>query len=435
MVGLSQVAEHKAMTGSRRVWVTCTVVCLALLATQKNELMGAEANRGPSPKEFALRYLGQQIMPSGLVALNTTLGGLSGIDLVDQLAPNVARFVAISDDPGQRARPRFYTMVIDLSKFSLDANPGFAGVHIERVTHMRRPEGDYFNAAEDQPDAWVDAEAIRVDRSRNRLYWSSEGFQRDALVAPFIRAMDGNGGHQHDFALPYYYLPTADCSRGVRNNLAFESLALSSDGNTLVAAVENALCQDGAPADFGQSSPVRMLFFDLNRAALIRELVYPVDPAAAAPPMPGAYARNGLVELLTWDERRTIALERSYTAGKGYQVRLYLADLAEATPVTGLPTLVGAAYRPIKKALWFDLTTLGIKLENLEGLSFGPRLANGNRSLIVIADNNFLPFEHTQILAFEIIPAAKVDQLAPNSPNARSGKLPSRRGQRRAQPK
>lgn len=45
---------------------------------------------------------------------------------------------------------------------------------------------------------------------------------------------------------------------------------------------------------------------------------------------------------------------------------------------------------------------LGIFIDNIEGVTFGPTLANGKRSLIFIADNNFNPLEKSQVFLFEI---------------------------------
>ena len=41
---------------------------------------------------------------------------------------------------------------------------------------------------------------------------------------------------------------------------------------------------------------------------------------------------------------------------------------------------------------------------NIEGVTFGPILANGHRSLIFVTDNNFNTKEKTQFLLFEVIP-------------------------------
>ena len=43
-------------------------------------------------------------------------------------------------------------------------------------------------------------------------------------------------------------------------------------------------------------------------------------------------------------------------------------------------------------------------LDNIEGICFGPTLANGHETIILISDNNFSKKQRTQLLAFEIIP-------------------------------
>jgi hypothetical protein len=37
-------------------------------------------------------------------------------------------------------------------------------------------------------------------------------------------------------------------------------------------------------------------------------------------------------------------------------------------------------------------------------MTWGPALPNGNRSLILVSDNNFSSRQITQLLAFEVIP-------------------------------
>ena len=43
----------------------------------------------------------------------------------------------------------------------------------------------------------------------------------------------------------------------------------------------------------------------------------------------------------------------------------------------------------MQKTLLYDLGTLGIRLDNVEGMTFGPTLADGRRSLVLVADDNF----------------------------------------------
>jgi hypothetical protein len=52
-----------------------------------------------------------------------------------------------------------------------------------------------------------------------------------------------------------------------------------------------------------------------------------------------------------------------------------------------------------------DVNAIGLpKVDNLEGMAFGPRLANGHASLVMISDDNFSATQVTQVLVFEVIP-------------------------------
>ena len=45
---------------------------------------------------------------------------------------------------------------------------------------------------------------------------------------------------------------------------------------------------------------------------------------------------------------------------------------------------------------------LKMHIDNIEGVSFGPKLPNGNSTLIFVSDNNFSKEQVTQLLLFEI---------------------------------
>ena len=46
---------------------------------------------------------------------------------------------------------------------------------------------------------------------------------------------------------------------------------------------------------------------------------------------------------------------------------------------------------------------LGIYTDNIEGVTFGPTLPNGHKTLLFVSDNNFTAIEKTQLLLFEVI--------------------------------
>jgi len=338
-----------------------------------------------------LHYLGQQVIPHAHEYAGTTVGGLSGLDY----AASSNRFVAISDDRSERQSARFYTLSLDLGEFNDRPDPGHAGVRFLSVTTLRDRTG------KPHAEGSVDPEAIRRGGD-GELWWASEGNVRRG-IAPAIEKVGADGTALQRLDIPRHYLPGKES--GVRHNLAFESLAIAE--GKLYVGTENALAQDGPAADLDQPSPARILVYDLTSGKRLAEHVYVVDAVPVPPPLPGLYRTNGLVELLGGNGM-LLALERSYTMGVGNSVRIYRLDLAGASNVADRESLVGTSFTPVRKTLWLDLAVLGIPLDNLEGMSWGPRLPNGRRTLILVSDNNFSARQITQWLAFEVRDADSV---------------------------
>lgn len=361
-----------------------------------------------------LEYIGQQIVPSGTVYAGTTVGGLSGIDRLG----TGSRFLAISDDRSSSpANPaRFYELSLDLSKFVRSASPGQAGVNFEAVTTILTPGGAPFGLNQ------VDPESLRVDPRSGNLFWSNEGQRSGAgLQNPTVREMTPGGVHVRDFAVPARYNPAGlgAADPGIRNNLAFESLTLSTDGRTLYAATENALVQDGPAATVATGSPARILAFDVASGAATAEWVYPVAPVALPPNPAAGFATNGLVELLAFGDRQFIAVERSFSAGAatpgvgpngqptGNTIRLYLVDARQATDVSALDSIAGQPVVAAQKTLLLDLSTLkhddgsALATDNIEGIAWGPEW-NGKPTLILVSDNNFGATQFTQFVALSV---------------------------------
>lgn len=371
-----------------------------------------------------LTYLGQQIVPSGTVFNGTVVGGLSGIDR----DPVSGRFVAISDDRSNINPARFYELSLDLKQFVRSGTPGRAGVTFHSVTTLLRQDGQPYT-----PNT-LDPESLRFNPSNGNLFWSNEG-QRGgagvpALQTPTVREMTRNGSDVRNLAVPSGFAPTGSTAgnqlgdSGVRNNLAFESLAVSTDGRTLYAATENALVQDGSAAGLATGSKSRILAFDIASGAAGAQYVYNVDPVILPPAAAGGFATNGLVELIATGDRQFIAVERSFAAGAatpgvgpsgsptGTSVRLFAVDARQASDVSGLDSLEGAAYRAVGKTLLLDLSTLrnddgtALALDNIEGISWGPDV-NGQHTLILVSDNNFSGTQFTQFVALALGKAAR----------------------------
>ena len=120
-------------------------------------------------------------------------------------------------------------------------------------------------------------------------------------------------------------------------------------------------------------------------AAAAFQAAYRVDPPHAFLRVFAGEPLSGLAALVALGNGRLLALERSGAPGlPPFASRIYLVDTRAAVDVSGLERDLAARQDVVveKRLLWSD--SLGI---NLEGLCRGPVLADGNRSLVAIADN------------------------------------------------
>lgn len=340
-----------------------------------------------------LEFRGLISFPTGLEFSGTEVGGLSGI--VHDASRGA--YYALSDDRSQINPARFYTVAIDLFDGLLDAGD----IIFLDVTFLRDQTGATF-----APLA-LDPEGIALPLP-GQLYISSEGDTlADPPINPFVNRFNLRGRERRSLSVPDKFLPDGTGTRGTRFNLAFESLTTTPDRGHLVTATEGALAQDGPAADVDQISLARVLEFDLRRKRPGREFVYVVDPVAEVPDPPDAFRVNGLVELLALDNAGTfLALERSFSVGRGNTVVLYEISTRNATDVSARDKLFqdGAAvdFVPVSKRFLLDFADLGLIPDNLEGLAFGPTMPDGRTPLLVVSDNNFAPAQTTQFVALAL---------------------------------
>lgn len=366
------------------------MACVSFLATASAAIAG---NSVPG-----LQFIGQATFQTGYQVQGTNMGGLSGITY-DSAA---GTYYAISDDRSQFNPARFYTMTIDLSDNALsNGDVNFTG-----VTTLLNAGGNPF------PATGIDPEGIAIAPNGGGVFVSSEG-DATQLLAPFVNRFSFGGQQQQQLPVASRYLPTADQSSGIRNNLAFETLTIAPNNTSLFTATENALYQDGPAAGTSTGSPSRILRYDLTSGNAAQEYVYNVGPVIDTPTPPDAFATNGLVDMIALDDTNFIAMERSFSTGVGNRIRLYQVSVDNATDVSGIDSLLnyGGSITPAEKTLLLDLDTLGITLDNIEGITFGPVLPNGHRSVILVSDNNFSSTQFTQFLAFEVVPEPSVGML------------------------
>jgi hypothetical protein len=345
----------------------------------------------------SLDFLSDYTLPKQTFA-NTPVGGLSALTYDRQR--NL--FYALSDDRSDFAPARFYTLKLALES---TVAPKIKQVTIDSVTSISDESGKpYAKGA-------IDPEGITLSPLKT-LFISSEGVSTTE-VPPFIREFDLKTGQwKRSLVLPPRYLPKIENGKqtqGVGNNLGFEALTLntSSGGATaiepfrLFTATESALVQDASPEHPQQGASYnRFLHYtiDPTQSLLLSEHLYPMDP-----PPKGAVS-HGLVELLAIDQGgHFLSLERSFSS-QGFTAKLFQLSTGSATDTTTIETFSGdmKGVQPIRKKLLLDLAQLGIPLDNLEGMTFGPQLPDGNRSVVLISDDNFRSEQITQLLLFRL---------------------------------
>jgi hypothetical protein len=362
--------------------------CLAALAAAAAIAAPAASATGSKPP--SLQFLGQAIVPTGTTFAGTTIGGLSSVTYDAKRGV----YYALSDDQSQFNPARFYTLHIDLSNGSL----ADGDVHFDGVTTLLAPGGLPYAPFS------LDPEGLTLTKS-GELIVTSEGF---ALrnIAPWVRRYSLDGRFLGDLPVPAAFIPTGP-THGVRNNLAFEAAAVAPDGRHLFVGMENALVQDGPAASLTSGSPSRILRYNLATGRLDRQYVYFDDPIVE-PPVPSTqFAVSGLVELLPFNDEFMLSMERSFSVGApgtGNSIKLYSVAFPGATNVDGfdsIATLLGTV-RPARKTLLLDLRSLGLPLDNVEGMTLGPRLPDGRQSLVLVSDNNFAPSQFTQFLLFAL---------------------------------
>jgi hypothetical protein len=377
----------------------CGFTALALLAG----CASAPPRQGASAATYYhsvgnLRFIGEQRIALKQQFHDTTLGGLSGIDY----DPKTDSWVMESDDRSAVNPARFYT-----AHLSYD-DKQFASVTLTGVNFFRQADGSTYPGTAQFPTLGgevPDIETIRVDPQDGSIWYGSEGDRKRGLD-PFIKHANRDGDYLATLPMPAMFKIWPQRELGPRDNMSFEGLSFTPDGKSLWVGMETALYQDGPISTPTNGALARMTHMD-RAGHVLGQFIYPIESIPAAP-APGKFADNGVSEILAINDHQLFAIERSgVEAADGTFrnfVRLYEMDVSDATDVSHLESIKGAAYVPARKRLVLNLNALGLRIDNLEGIAWGPKLPNGHDSLVMVSDDNFNPKQVTQFLLFDVQP-------------------------------
>jgi hypothetical protein len=372
-----------------KVCLASPVAVLALLG------LVASPETSPRGQETGLRLAGEFLIPPKTPFRGigpSSFGAISGLTTL----PGGCELLAISDD---HQDPRMYRLALSGSGASTRVRP---------VRHI--PLGTAAGAP-----ATLDPEGIALTKGGTVLI-STEGMGNDPRLPPAILEYTQDGRFLRQLQVPPRFLPNERGPQrsGSRRNSGFESLAMAADGSRFYTASELPLVQDGPDAPFTPGRRIRIIEYvaDGTSYAPGREFAYELAPLDE-PAAPYGQAISGLVELLPLGPTELLALERGFVQAKGVPfgvntIRLFRISLDGAMDVSTIDALGGRAdVKPVEKTLVQDFSALRgrslrlLNLENFEGMAWvGP---GGQRSLLVVSDDNFNALQVTAFLLLEYL--------------------------------
>lgn len=248
---------------------------------------------------------------------------------------------------------------------------------------------------------------------------------------------------------PNYVAGRPTIVTGRQDNRGFEGLAVSPDGTTLFAMLQDPLVQEGAP-DGRRSRNLRIVAYNIATGTSTAQYIYQVDdisalnaslPAGATPFGPNAQGRNiGISAIIPLTNQTFLILERD---NRGFGVedptyldgnvatspnqvaskRVYYVNLAGATDVSNISlantNTLPAGVIPVSKSTTplLDVAALLRQAnlnvpEKLEGLAIGPRVGD-SYTVLLGTDNDFSVTQTGAGTQFDVCTSGTVSSQVP----------------------
>ncbi len=331
----------------------------------------------------------------------------TGHDDVFIAAPDRGPFDGLTDQP---YLDRFYFLHI-----TTDVGAAFPNIQTTLLdTRFFKDEnGQNFVGAAGSFDSRLDPEGIRV--GPNGTFYISDEY------GPYVFEFNRQGHLVRRIEVPSKFAisnPSSDPNTELTGNTAgrqanrgMEGLAISPDGRTLFGIMQNALIQDHGLSGLDRLGlNNRILKIDLATGET-HEYVYVLDAINRG---------QGVCEILAINDHEFLVVERDNRSNlqtppqAPTRKTIYKIDVTGATDVSGVASLpagaLPAGITPVSKQLFINLLDADLNLaatipEKIEGLTWGPDLADGRHVLYVISDNDLNPSLATQIYAFAIDPS------------------------------
>ncbi|WP_353423727.1 esterase-like activity of phytase family protein [Staphylococcus xylosus] len=373
--------------------VMISMISLNVFATSEKEVTP------PSRHVEKLKLIDSKTIPHDQTYNKTKVGGISGITY----NPKSNKWYLLSDDRSENSPSRFYETNLNYN------HRQFNNINIKNVSTLKQPNGNNYISKNqfnnDSKNIVADPESIRFDPWTNSILYTSEG-DRNLGLNPFIRFSDSNGNFISELPINETLKMDTQSKKGFRNNLAIEGSTFSVDGTSIWTSMEAPVIQDGPVPTANSGALSRITQYD-RQGNILAEYAYPIDSV----PHVGDNAKtaeNGVSEMLAINEHEFLTLERASVQSsdgsfKNY-VRIYKIDVNHASDIKDTSTLQNTQVTPVNKKLVANLNAEQLdKVDNVEGMTFGKKLANGNDSLVVVSDNNFNKSQISQFIVFEVV--------------------------------
>ena len=337
------------------------------------------------PKDINISFVDEFTIPDSTYFNGNVVGGLSGIDFHDN------EYFFIVDDA---KNPRVLVAEILYEEDTINQ------INFKEEISIIDTTSQFLN------NTILDLESVFIDKKGN-LNLVSEGsinYQRNPSIFSITK--------ESKFVELYELPENMQELNNYRHNAAFESSTRSIDENFFWVATEAPLMNDGEEAQLKKTtSPVRFTKFNTLTRKATKQYVYQLE--AVPKEKKGNINLNGITAILELSEDTFLVVERAYQnnyGSYGNTVLLYEAKATEKTSdVLSLQSLKDKEYKPLEKRLLLNFNDIKNELtegiiDNIEGITFGPKLKNGNRSLLLVSDDNFQVYgkQLNQFIVLEI---------------------------------
>jgi hypothetical protein len=271
---------------------------------------------------------------------------------------------------------------------------GFIDYQFSETVFLRNKEGELFEKNE------LDPESIIYSGSSMTYFYSSEGGRTEDWINPFVWEMGTDGTFISELNIPNIF--NFYEGKGLRENGGFESLTMEND-SIIWYANELPIKEDGEVPGLDQGEyPIRLVRHDIKNYEILNQYAYNISALSDYPNPSDGFSINSVPEIMYIDENRLWVLERSYITGVGNFVKLFEIETTNATDVKHIEALNNSAYDFVSKKLLLDFSDYNLRIDNIEGMTFGRDFSDGSKSLLFISDDNFNETQETQLWLFSV---------------------------------